>query len=429
MNIPTTLLPTSFEAPAAPKTGEPTIPETDDFSSLMASIWCGPAPVMTKPTEIPTTTEPKESPIPVGAEPTITPELPPMTRAIDPILIKSKETDITFTEQIDLSSPGQVAEVVPPEVKSDVDAIETFPILTFEDKGPEVTKEQSTPGFTRLPIDLETPPVEPKVVSPIHRTPAIGASIELPAKETIDNKVVADEVSVEEAANPKVLPQDQLTAEAIKREANLAAGYLAQSTRESREGGLQAIKAQVAEIRPDSPKVEAVGELKEQSSTNHAPFSLSASSAEMNTKRVGSSDVVAQLERPILETVNTIPPKQTRSLRIRLKPEELGQVEVQLSRDAAGKVSAQMYVERENARQVLSQTLPQLRQALEQAGIAVDHLQVSSESSSFAGNARNQDQPAEGNSRASFVSSNQENTPRVDAPAQVRDHKLLSLNA
>jgi flagellar hook-length control protein FliK len=314
-------------------------------------------------------------------------------------------------------------------VESEVDTIEAFPILTFDDKGSELVKEQSS-GFARLPIDLDAPPVDPKVVAPVRRTPAIGASIELPAKESIDIKVEAEQISPEENSTPKVLPHDQLTAEAIKREANLAASYLAQSTRESRDGGLQAIKAQVTEIRPEMTKVEAIGELKEQSTTQHAPYGLNASGVEVKSTSVSSTEVVAQLGGPILETVNTIPPKQIRSIRIRLKPEELGQVEVQLSRDAAGKVSAQMLVERENARQVLSQTLPQLRQALEQAGIVVDQLQVSSESSSFAGNARNQDQPDENNSRASFMSSNQSaNASKVSAGEHVRDHKLLSLNA
>ncbi len=428
MNIPTTLLPPSFEAPATPKSGEQGMPETDDFSSLMASIWCGPPPVMATPAEVKALPETTESIIPVDAEPGKTPEFPTMTRAIDPILINGKGPELTVTEQIDLSSPGQVGEVVPTKVESEIDTVESSPILTFRDKSSEVVKEHSTSGFARLPIELESPPVDPKVVTPIRRTPAIGASIEVPTKEAIEIKVESEQLSPEETSTSKVLPHDQLTAEAIKREANLAAGYLAQSTRESRDGGIQAIKA-LAEIRPETPKVEAVSELKEQSTTNHAPFSLNASGVELDSKRIGSSEVVAQLERPILETVNTIPPKQTRSLRIRLKPEELGQVEVQLSRDAAGKVSAQMFVERENARQVLSQTLPQLRQALEQAGIVVDQLQVSSESSSFAGNARNQDQPGEDNSRASFVGSNRETASGVSAPEQVRDHKLLSLNA
>jgi flagellar hook-length control protein FliK len=161
------------------------------------------------------------------------------------------------------------------------------------------------------------------------------------------------------------------------------------------------------------------------------PFQMNANGAvEIRASAVEANELVAQLTKPVLETINTIPPKQTRSIRIRLRPEELGQVDVQLSRDAAGKVSAQMLVERENARQILAQTLPQLKLALEQAGLVVDQLHVSSDSSAFTGGARNQErQPAEDNSRAAFVQSNQASTSNVSAHDQVRDHKLLSLNA
>src|SRR5262249_25435066 len=122
--------------------------------------------------------------------------------------------------------------------------------------------------------------------------------------------------------------------------------------------------------------------------------------------------------------------QQPRSVRLRLRPEELGQVEIQLTRDSSGKVSAQLSVERENTRAVLVQSLPQLRQTLERAGVTVERLQVTSETLAFARDGRDtRQQVAHEATRSSFSKTESLDESETRSKDRVRDHKLLSLSA
>ena len=53
-----------------------------------------------------------------------------------------------------------------------------------------------------------------------------------------------------------------------------------------------------------------------------------------------ASSVQLQTIRQIMALAETMGAQQTRSLRLRLRPEELGQIDIQLSRDASGRISA-----------------------------------------------------------------------------------------
>ena len=113
----------------------------------------------------------------------------------------------------------------------------------------------------------------------------------------------------------------------------------------------------------------------------------------------GASSVQSQTISQIMALAETMGAHQTRSLRLRLRPEELGQIDIQLSRDATGRISAHISAERESARGALSRSLDQLRETLSRAGLTVDKLQISAEPGLFAGNRESDD--ARSNTRES----------------------------
>jgi len=230
---------------------------------------------------------------------------------------------------------------------------------------------------------------------------------------------------------PAPTAPDQVTAEAIKREANLVASYLAQSTRDSRESAFEVIKAQVSGNGAESKSKDSNDPDTKELTLNTVDVS---SVSFVSTLKKHSIDTVKEIVSPqvaneIADLASLTQPRQQRSVRLRLRPEELGQVDIQLSRDSAGKVSAQVVVEREAARTALAQSLPQLRETLERAGVSVDRLNVSSDASSFAGTNRDNSQSTDESHRSSFGNQSSTSTSETQAKERVREHKLLSLSA
>jgi flagellar hook-length control protein FliK len=135
-----------------------------------------------------------------------------------------------------------------------------------------------------------------------------------------------------------------------------------------------------------------------------------------------------QLTSHILALAENLVAPQTRSIRLRLHPEELGQVEIQLTRNVDGKVSAHLTTERETTKVALSQSLDQLRGTLERAGLTVDHLQVRASNGSLTNSKQNHDAPTpRTGSRFQNIDSSA-SADDADA-ARGREHKLLSLTA
>jgi len=71
--------------------------------------------------------------------------------------------------------------------------------------------------------------------------------------------------------------------------------------------------------------------------------------------------------------------KETGSVTLRLHPEELGQVKVELVMDKDS-VRAHLHAQSQQVQEVLERHLPRLRDALEQQGLKIDQLQVSVDS-------------------------------------------------
>jgi flagellar hook-length control protein FliK len=137
--------------------------------------------------------------------------------------------------------------------------------------------------------------------------------------------------------------------------------------------------------------------------------------------------ILAQTFSQISDTAMTLQPRETRSLRLRLNPEELGQIEIAISHAANGRVSARIEAQTDEARHALGQNLGSLRSALENAGVSIDRIEVTSgfhsgtTSGGVAGDERRNQQSSLNQASASIsdeVSSDS---------AAVQDERLLSV--
>jgi hypothetical protein len=457
-----------FDSNATPNTPEPADSSKDDFASMLAAMWGAPVAQQPQPiTETPVetdTTAPECATVQAEASASNLTPLPNGDILVpQPVLTYDDKPETTVTPEDgtkkiavpDISLPKQKGKVETEPADIEPIVINQMPMVSNAQPATEATElpksdpTSQTPvapgnGFARQPLDGTAPdPGEPKFVAPVRRPPTFidPQAVATAKDDAATAQPTRTEVSVtvdpvgKSDAQPAAAAPDQVTAEAIKREANLAASYLAQASRDSRESTFEAIKAQVSGGGPDSGSNDSAKDLA--SDTNQAdtvvPVNVSpaafASTLAKNSLDTVQETVAPQVANQLAELAANTQPRQQRSVRLRLRPEELGQVDIQLSRDSAGKVSAQVVVERDSARAALSQSLPQLRETLERAGLQVDRLNVSSDSSSFAGNARDNRQTAHESNRSSYLTGSSANTSETQSKERVRDHKLISLSA
>jgi flagellar hook-length control protein FliK len=452
-----------FDSSATPNTPERADSSKDDFASMLAAMWGAPMvqqpqPVTETPAETDTTASecaavqtelPASNLTPSPTGDILVPQ-PVLTYDEKPETAAAPEDGTKKIALPDISLPKQKGKSETEPADGEPIVVNQTPIVPNAQPVTETTEAKSestvasvSSGFARQPVDGTAPdPAEPKVVSPVRRPPTfIDPQTIATAKDDVTTaQATPTEVSVtvdpaRNDAQPAPAAPDQVTAEAIKREANLAASYLAQASRDSRESTFEAIKAQVSGGGPDSRSNDPAKDLAPEAKQADTVVPVNVSSAAFaSTLKNQSIDTVKEAVAPqvanqIAELAANTQPRQQRSVRLRLRPEELGQVDIQLSRDSAGKVSAQVVVERDAARTALSQSLPQLRETLERAGLQVDRLNVSSDSSSFAGNGRDNQQAAQQSNRSSYLSDSSTNTSETQSKERVRDHKLLSLSA
>ena len=103
---------------------------------------------------------------------------------------------------------------------------------------------------------------------------------------------------------------------------------------------------------------------------------------EINVPRREPAPAIQQTIGPLLSATDALPRREAHTLRLNLKPIELGGVEIRLSRDAAGRLSAHFTAERADTSQSLAAGIVQLRETLERAGVTVDRLDVSAQPAS-----------------------------------------------
>lgn len=120
-------------------------------------------------------------------------------------------------------------------------------------------------------------------------------------------------------------------------------------------------------------------------------------------------------------------PEKTNILKLRLRPAELGAVEIKLEKHASGKLSAHFQTENETTRQILVERSEQLRDALQNSGWQVERLDISCNSSFSDGSENRESQSREtGNVK---VSSPQATTNGDDSEDDSNQNRLISLRA
>lgn len=105
-----------------------------------------------------------------------------------------------------------------------------------------------------------------------------------------------------------------------------------------------------------------------------------AAGANHTTDGVADSEAAAvarQIINPLLEVARTLGVREARRLRLELRPEKFGQIELEITRGQDGRLSAQFAAARPLTQQALADGIHQLRQSLEQAGLSIDRLEIS----------------------------------------------------
>jgi flagellar hook-length control protein FliK len=174
----------------------------------------------------------------------------------------------------------------------------------------------------------------------------------------------------------------------------------------------EAVRESIATVKADAPLSPthslAAGEDNQLDLSNptdsrsHSLITGGAAGAE-NHEGSSSGPVSAAISRqvvnPIIEMAKLIATRETRVLRIQLHPDKFGQIDVRITRNSDGRLSADLVADSAAARHALAEGINHLRDSLEQSGLAVEHIEVrlASSSQGEAGNHSSQ----QGDSRPS----------------------------
>ncbi|MEQ1604130.1 MAG: flagellar hook-length control protein FliK [Pyrinomonadaceae bacterium] len=251
------------------------------------------------------------------------------------------------------------ADLTPQVTKSDNDTIlEVPPSATSSEpvQTDELMMTAAAAGTIGTPKPLPVEPL-PKIWTSSSREPKVDKKSDTSLLETFTNNVIADSA-----------PADTVRSSA---------------TNKSLWEGAETF-AELSKPLEEKPQGELATEFSFDSS-------LSGGSVVGRTENSYLSDVKAK--RMILDQVGSnltdLAQLQkdggdNRVLKIRLKPAELGTVEITLSKNANGVIDAHFRTDNPHTQHLLSETLAQLRDSLESSGMKVGHLETSC-STSFSG--------------------------------------------
>lgn len=90
----------------------------------------------------------------------------------------------------------------------------------------------------------------------------------------------------------------------------------------------------------------------------------------------GAAAIARQIISPMLELARDLAKRETRTLRLQLRPEKFGQINLQITRGGDGRLSAQLAANLTGTQQALADGINHLRDTLEQSGLAIDRLEV-----------------------------------------------------
>jgi flagellar hook-length control protein FliK len=468
------MTPTILNLPTPPAAGAPSSDSalaaepgdllSAEFAAMFAALCAAqqPAPPVTDPV----TAEVTETPIELTPEITLKSEVPTVLfegpKVEVPVEfeapVKVAVEDITVEGEVLLQTasiaynPNTVttkgAIVAPRETRiSQVTVAEDIPVLPkIEAPVGEPAKPSETLEVATDELPLPAPPPEatlseeaieiksattlPVVVTAVpskgRPVPVMGNPLpnQEPAKTEV-GATVTETVTVETDEPLKVKPQT----EATQRISNLIATYLV----EGAQNGSRPTTARFAgldfelELDPAArqKRQAAKADVSRTMDLSLHPFSDLIADAVTQTK---DPSPVAQVSQRVMELARTST-REVESLNFRLNPKELGEVELKLTRHKDGSISAHLTTERETARVSLTRSVDELRQSLEQAGVQVAKLQVSSSTTSMDTSRRHERDTAANSDEFRTTTTTNSNEPEASNTSLANHDRLLSLRA
>ncbi len=187
-----------------------------------------------------------------------------------------------------------------------------------------------------------------------------------------------------------------------------------------------------------SPGVKPV-EATEKASMSDFASSLASGAGEAvkaatPTNVVTSRAIINQTSASIISLIEDLQrhaAPAARTLRLQLTPENLGGIEIAITRDTEGRISARLSAEQSDTSHALDNSLGELRRSLEDAGLTVARLETSAPSSFASGNASTSHHQQPHSSSPSDAEKNV-TADSLDAeiePESNESHRLLTLRA
>ena len=444
LQLPTFVTQTASSKPSAPDTKQE---QTDDFAALFAASWLAPTMPQNPASGIDAAPEnpsnllaslsqqrhqvidaaPENPSNAEAATPSVL--LPSVTPPAQPLNAATVLSQVTSNAATVLSQVASATTPVLPQVTSTtkLEANITPPALATSEQA-ETSQDITLASSEALDA---TPLVQSK---PQLSSPTVEKSASEAGKKGLPGKPL--EIDLEESGTTNALEL-----EAVRRGSVFVASTLAEATRRVRTTlNASSIKSLLNERAIGSSETDArqlpPSTLAKMTSSETGSPSLIADAVSVprtngsTTDSAGAHPIIGQTINPIVALAEGVARREARTLRIRLNPEELGHLDVQITRDAQGRLSAHLSAELEATRQTLANSIGQLREALERAGITIDHLNVNTGSSSSTSSGGDTHEPrSQQLGRFTDTKSHSPENVIADSTHAVQEDKFLSFRA
>ncbi len=188
--------------------------------------------------------------------------------------------------------------------------------------------------------------------------------------------------------------------------------------------------------KEDSAETEANAQSNQTDLINSSTFENSSNFDANLSRRVEASKVFEQIEKPILQAVlASVETDKPQSLKLRLRPAELGAIEIRLEKTADGKIKIHFQTETESARHVLTESFEQLKNSLQNSGWQVERMEAAANADLSLSNGGKQ-QNGNQNERQNFAADQAKEQTNFGGDADASDdsqkqkpNRLLSVRA
>lgn len=474
----TSYLPAQSEANGFGQDTPETDAQTDDFSTLLASFFSLPAPMPQPDQQLPAEAQSAEAKVIEAALPECSSPTLPMTfltqtgfqdseKAGDaglrlngileklqqvaekplvepPVVLRpngirlTENTDATGfaiqpaqTEvtqlQVTEATQLQITEVTQAQNTGVTQAMQNTEVTQFQNI--EVTQFQiQYPGRHPVPPQIEPTPIHPKLINP---PKAEVRLFDYAPPEILSQEPEANAASPAATAFQILQSEGKAVAETTPR-----AGIL-EPPPQFRDPVVR-----FPTLKRDSidQTIEPLAETAEtlsrdsNSSTQATPTfnPPAASTTATNAADATLQNITAQIVRTVAAASEVSVRHEARSIRLRLHPEELGEVRINISTDASGRLSAQISADHDLTRRAIAGGLDHLRQTLEQAGVNLDRLDLGSSQSASAGPGAQTNTGSRNEALPAGSASHNSPPPDIstsDGKSSAEEERLLSLRA